>query len=334
MSGKKVIAVTGALGVQGGSVVRFLLQDGTFAIRALTRKPDSEKALALKKQGVEVVKADYHDHASLVAAFTGAYGVFGVTNYWEHFNEQQETDEGIAQINAAKEAGVKHVVFSSVADNPDRHVGHWTSKGKINAYLAKSGVPHTTFITTFYFENFIFFGFCQLKKQSDTKYVLDLPLLDTDGPVGAYAVADTGKHVLAVFKDPQTWIGQYFFVPPEIITPRLLVTYLNEELTAAGRSERVEIKETTREGFVKAQELFSVIPGSEEMWGNQENFYESGGKMSYFGPQLPTETGVPASREEIARLEGLAEKAVPQRTTFRAWVKANLDGILAAASKA
>ena len=63
-------------------------------------------------------------------------------------------------------------------------------------------------ITTFYFENFIFFGFTQLKKVSDTKYLLDLPLLDTDGPVGGYSVTDTGKYVVAALKDPQTWIGE------------------------------------------------------------------------------------------------------------------------------
>lgn len=67
---------------------------------------------------------------------------------WEHFNEQQEVDEGIAQVDAAKAAGVKHFIFSSVADNPKRHVPHWTSKGKVNAYLAKSGVPRTTYVNS------------------------------------------------------------------------------------------------------------------------------------------------------------------------------------------
>lgn len=81
MSGQKmIVAVAGALGVQGSSVVRALLADGTFAVRALTRKPDSEKAQALKAQGVEVVKADYHDPPSLVKAYEGVYGVFAITN--------------------------------------------------------------------------------------------------------------------------------------------------------------------------------------------------------------------------------------------------------------
>lgn len=80
MSTKKIVAVAGALGVQGSSVVRALLADGTFTVRALTRKPDSEKAKALAAQGVEVVKADYHDPASLQAAYAGVYGVFAITN--------------------------------------------------------------------------------------------------------------------------------------------------------------------------------------------------------------------------------------------------------------
>ena len=84
MSQKKIVAVGGALGVQGSSVVRALLADGTFAVRALTRKPDSEKANALRAQGVEVVNANYHDPDSLRAAYSGVYGVFAITNcaFW------------------------------------------------------------------------------------------------------------------------------------------------------------------------------------------------------------------------------------------------------------
>ena len=82
-------------------------------------------------------------------------------------------------------------------------------------------------------------------------------------PATHFCKVATNNHILSAL------VGQYFYIPSELITPRQLATVLNEELTAAGRPERVEVKPTSREAFVKAQELFSVIPGSEEMWGNQ-----------------------------------------------------------------
>ncbi len=110
--------------------------------------------------------------------------------------------------------------------------------------------------------------------------------------------------------------------------------YLNEVLAAAGRQERVDLKVTTREDFVQAKSLFDSVPGAEEMWGNQENFYEASGKMSYYSSYLPTETGVPLTQEETAHLETLSGKAVPQRKTFRQWVKDHVDDLLACADEA
>ena len=87
---KKIIAVTGATGAQGGGLVRAILADprGEFAVRAITRKPSGDAARALAQQGVEVVAADLDDPASVEKAFAGAYGAFCVTNFWEHFSPE------------------------------------------------------------------------------------------------------------------------------------------------------------------------------------------------------------------------------------------------------
>jgi uncharacterized protein YbjT (DUF2867 family) len=109
MSGKKVITVLGATGAQGGSVVNHLLKSNKWTVRGITRNPDSEKAQELKKQGVEVVKADLNSKEELVAAFKGAYGAFAVTNYWE--SGDKEFSQGKAIGEAAKESGIQHLVY-------------------------------------------------------------------------------------------------------------------------------------------------------------------------------------------------------------------------------
>jgi uncharacterized protein YbjT (DUF2867 family) len=118
MSDKKIIAVTGATGAQGGGLARAILADpeGGFAVRALTRDPGSEKARALAASGAEVVQADLDDAGSVRAAFTGAYGAFCVTNFWEHFSAEKEVAQARSMAEAAKAAGVKHVVWSTLED--------------------------------------------------------------------------------------------------------------------------------------------------------------------------------------------------------------------------
>src|SRR5579862_1509440 len=103
---KRIIAVAGATGAQGGGLARAILNDAdhTFAVRALTRDVNSDKAKALAKAGAEVVHADIDDHASLVKAYEGAYGAFCVTFYWAHFQPERETAEATSMAKAAKEA--------------------------------------------------------------------------------------------------------------------------------------------------------------------------------------------------------------------------------------
>ena len=112
---KKTIAVVGATGAQGGGLIRAILADpsGGFAARALTRDPNGAKAKELAKLGAEVVAADVDDVDSLKKAFAGAHGAFCVTFFWDHYSPEKELKQARAMAQAAKSAGVEHVVWST-----------------------------------------------------------------------------------------------------------------------------------------------------------------------------------------------------------------------------
>ncbi|MGH7224024.1 MAG: NmrA family NAD(P)-binding protein, partial [Gemmataceae bacterium] len=118
MADKKIIAVMGATGSQGGGLIQAILGDpnGGFQARALTRDVNSDKAKALKQQGVEVVAADLDDEESIRRAFAGAYGAYCVTFFWNHFSPDKEGAHARTLANAAKQAGVKHVIWSTLED--------------------------------------------------------------------------------------------------------------------------------------------------------------------------------------------------------------------------
>src|SRR5436190_989063 len=116
MADRKIIAVIGATGAQGGGLVRAILADKNrpFAVRAITRNPNSEKAQALRAAGADIVAADADDPASLERAFAGAYGAFLVTNFWEHFSPERELAQARNMAQPAKAAGLKHVIWSTL----------------------------------------------------------------------------------------------------------------------------------------------------------------------------------------------------------------------------
>ena len=118
MADKKIIAVVGATGQQGSGLVRAILADpsGGFAARAITRDPNSDKAKELARLGAEVVAGDVDDEASLTKAFAGAHGAYCVTFFWEHFSPEKEMAQATAMAKAAKAAGVKHVIWSTLED--------------------------------------------------------------------------------------------------------------------------------------------------------------------------------------------------------------------------
>ncbi len=140
----KVILITGATGQQGGAVAKHLLKDG-WEIRALVRDPNKDKAQELAKQGVELVQGDLYDRSSLDGALKGAYGAFSVQNYWlPDVGYEGEIKQGKLFAEAAKGAGVKHFVYSSVGA-AHRGMGqkHFDSKWIIERYLVEIDLPHT-----------------------------------------------------------------------------------------------------------------------------------------------------------------------------------------------
>jgi uncharacterized protein YbjT (DUF2867 family) len=172
---KKIIAVAGATGAQGGGLVRAILADrsGEFAVRAITRDVNSDKARALAKLGAEVVAGDIDDGASLDKAFAGAHGAYCVTFFWEHFSPEKELAEAATMAATAKRAGLKHVIWSTLentrkwvplSDNRmptlmgKYKVPHIDAKGEADHFFADAGVPTTYLLTSFYWDNLIHFG--------------------------------------------------------------------------------------------------------------------------------------------------------------------------------
>ena len=232
MSDKKTIAVLGATGAQGGGLVRAILADrnGPFKARALTRNVNSDKAKALAEAGVEVVAADIDDAGTLRRAFEGAYGAFCVTFFWDHFSAEKEYAEAGAMAEAAKQAGLEHVIWSTLDDtrklvplSDDRmptlggkyKVPHFDAKGEADALFTKAGVPTTFLQTVFYWENFIYFG-AGPKRGPDGKLALVMPMGDKKLP--AIASEDIGKCALAIFKRGKEFIGKTVGISGEQLT--------------------------------------------------------------------------------------------------------------------
>jgi uncharacterized protein YbjT (DUF2867 family) len=229
---KKTIAVIGATGAQGGGLIRAILADksGDFTPRAITRKPSGEKARELAKLGVEVVAADLDDGASLRKAFSGAHGAFCVTNFWEHLSPEKELEQAKALAEAAKEARVAHVIWSTLEDTRKRvpltdsrmptlmnryKVPHFDAKGEANQYFVSAGVPTTLLNTSFYWENLIAFGMGP-KRGEDGKLVFALPIADKKLP--GIAVEDIGKCAFGVFKRGGELIGKTVGIAGEHLT--------------------------------------------------------------------------------------------------------------------
>jgi uncharacterized protein YbjT (DUF2867 family) len=219
---KKIIAVVGATGAQGGGLARAILNDknGAFTVRAITRNTNSDKAKALADAGAEVVTADLDDVKSLKKAFEGAHGVFCVTNFWEHFKPEKEISQARNMAQAAKDAGVKHVIWSTLEDtresiplHDDRmptlmgkyKVPHFDGKGEANAIFTELGVPTTFLLTSFYWDNFIHFGMGP-KKGADGKLSITLPLAGRK--LAGIAAEDIGKTAYAIFEDGDEMIGK------------------------------------------------------------------------------------------------------------------------------
>jgi uncharacterized protein YbjT (DUF2867 family) len=274
MAEKKVIAVVGATGAQGGGVVRAILadKDSGFTARAITRNVNSDKAKALAASGAEVVAANVDDETSLRRAFEGAYGAFCVTFFWDHLSVEREQAEAAAMARAAKAAGVQHVIWSTLDDTrkfiplddprmPTLHgkykVPHFDGKGEADQYFRDAGVPTTFLLTVFYWDNFIYFG-AGPKAGPDGTLALTMPMGDKKLP--SMAAEDIGKCAYGVFKR-RDLIGQ---------TVGIAGGHLTGEEMAAGMSKALGVPVSYNDVPPEVYRSFG-FPGADDM-GNMFQF--------------------------------------------------------------
>ena len=216
-SSQRIIAVVGATGTQGGSVARAILGDRerAFALRAVTRKPTSDRARALADQGADVVYGDADDLTSMTTAFAGAFGAYCMTDFWGGSGDpERERLQGVAMADAARAAGVQHVIWSTLEDTrrymalaDDRmptllgkyKVPHFDGKGSADEAFTRLGVPTTFYLTSFYWDNFLNFAGMGLRKDAHGELFLAMPLADKRLP--GIAADDIGLCALGIFKD-------------------------------------------------------------------------------------------------------------------------------------
>jgi uncharacterized protein YbjT (DUF2867 family) len=273
MSDKRVIAVVGALGAQGGGLVRAIVadRDGPFAARAITRKPDSDKAKTLRDLGVEVVAGDADDPPSLDRAFAGAYGAFCVTNFWEHFSADREGEQAAAMARASRKAGLRHVVWSTLEDTRLRvpledtrlptlqgkfKVPHFDGKGAADHFFAEEGAPTTYLLAAFYWENFVFFGMGP-RRGSDGELVLAMPLGGTALP--GIAAEDIGRCAYGVFHRGAGSAGQRIGISGEILTGAQMAAKMGRALGRSVRFEDVPFDVYRGLGFPGADDLGNMF---------------------------------------------------------------------------
>ncbi len=242
MAGTKVIAVVGATGAQGGGLVRALVSEpsSAFAVRALTRDPQSPKAKDLAALGVEVMAANLDDPGSMTRAFDGCYGAFCVTNFWEHFSPEKELAQAKGMAQAAHQAGTQHVVWSTLedtrrwvpVDDPRMptlmgkyKVPHFDAKGEADAEFARLGVPTTCLLTSFYWDNLIYFGMGP-KKGPDGQLALTFPMGQKRLP--GIAARDIGGCCLGIFKRGSEFIGKRVGIAGEHLTGQDMAAAMSE----------------------------------------------------------------------------------------------------------
>jgi uncharacterized protein YbjT (DUF2867 family) len=273
LADKKIIAVVGATGAQGGGVVRAVLNDrnGDCAVRAITRDPNSTKARELANLGAEVVAANLDDVESLKRAFAGADNAFLVTFFWDHFSAEREQEEVRKMIEAVKHANVKHVIWSTLEDTrkwvplsdnrmPTLHdkykVPHFDGKGEADQFFRDASVPTTFLLTSFYWDNFIYFG-AGPQKGPDGKLALTFPMGDQKLP--GIAAEDIGKSAYGIFKRGTEFIGKTIGIAGEHLTGTQLAKEMSKALGTEINYNSVEPHVYRSFGFPGADDLGNMF---------------------------------------------------------------------------
>jgi uncharacterized protein YbjT (DUF2867 family) len=273
MDGKKIIAVVGATGAQGGGLARAILSDSKsiFRVRALTRDVNSAKSRQLAELGAEIVRADVEDKESVKKAFDGAYGAFCVTFYWEHLSPEKEFIHAGTMAQAAKDTGVQHVIWSTLEDtrrwvslDDDRmptlmgkyKVPHFDAKGEANRIFTDLSLPVTFLYASFYWENFIYFGLGP-KRGPDGGLAITFPLGDKKMP--GMASEDIGKCAYGIFKREHQYIGKSVGIAGEHLSGEQMASALSEALGKKISYNDVKPEVYRSLGFPGAEDLGSMF---------------------------------------------------------------------------
>jgi uncharacterized protein YbjT (DUF2867 family) len=273
MATKKTIAVVGATGAQGGGLARAILNDpnGPFQVRALTRNARSNQAAELARQGAEIVEANLDDLDSLKRAFRNAYGAYCMTNFWEHFSPEKELAQAANMAEAAKDAGLEHVIWSTLEDtrqwvplSDDRmptlmgkyKVPHFDAKGEANQLFSDLGVPTTFLLASFYWDNFIHFGMGP-KRGPDGVLAITMPMGDRKLP--GIAAKDIGKCAYGIFTRGREYIGKTIGIAGGHLTGEEMAAALSEALGKTVRYNDVPPEVYRGFGFPGAEDLGNMF---------------------------------------------------------------------------
>jgi uncharacterized protein YbjT (DUF2867 family) len=273
MAERKIIAVVGATGAQGSGLVRAIQSDpaGGFTARALTRDPASAAAKELAALGAEVVAADVDDVESLKRAFSGAYGAYCVTFFWNHFSPEKEIAHATAMAQAAKATGVKHVIWSTLEDtrrwvplDDDRmptlmgtyKVPHFDAKGEADEVFRKIGVPTTFLQTSFYWDNLIHFGMGP-KPGPDGVLAFTMPMGDAKLP--GIAAEDIGRCAYGIFKQGTELVGRTVGIAGEHLSGSEMAAALSRALGKPVRYNAVTPEAYRGFGFPGADDLGNMF---------------------------------------------------------------------------
>jgi uncharacterized protein YbjT (DUF2867 family) len=308
MANRKVIAVVGATGTQGGRLCQAILADpnGGFSVRAITRDPSKAAAQALASQGAEVVRGDLDEVESLSKAFAGAHSVFGITNFWEHLSAAREKVQAKNIADAARGAGVKHVIWSTLEDtrklmdpNDKRmpylqgtyRVPHFDAKAEADEYFR--GLPVTYLVTCFYWDN-IYINNVAPSKDANGAYSWTFPM--GNSKLAGIAADDIGRCAYSIFKAGNEYVGKTVGILGEALTFEEISQKLSKGL-GIGPIKYNAVDADAFRGF--------GFPGAEE-FGNMFQVYRDFEK-NVLG----------------ARSAEVARKLNPQLQTFDQWLAAN-----------
>jgi uncharacterized protein YbjT (DUF2867 family) len=294
---KKLIAVVGATGQQGGAVVRTLQAGDEFKVRAMTRNPAKHRELA-----DEVIQADLNRPETLAAAFEGAYGIFLVTNFREEGTD--EVEQATAAVRAAKHAGVKHFVWSTLPDveaisRGKFHVPHFTGKAKADRIVKEAGFANHTFvIAPFYYQNLI--GVLGPQKQTDGSMSWALPLDPTVRSIHMGDITELGDIVAGAFAYPdQAGHGEYLPLVGDFMSFNEIIDALNRQ------GHNFSFNQVPKEVFA------GLFPGAAEI-AEMFDYFQT---HTYLGSD---------SRDSIALANKIAGR---QPTKFSAWAQMNFPAL-------